>query len=168
MIKRLLVANRGEIAVRIMATASVLGIETVAVYAADAVVAAIADPEAREARYEELVAEQYTRGKALNTATAFEIDDVIDPADTRAVLTEMLARVTAARLNTPQPSPGVGQVGLAPEPRAEPRFVRHQDFSVSGAKARRGPQPGDGPPPEPNITGRVTLGPSSPAQQCHR
>ena len=35
MIKRLLVANRGEIAVRIMATASVLGIETVTVYAAD-------------------------------------------------------------------------------------------------------------------------------------
>ena len=33
MITRLLVANRGEIAVRIMATASVLGIETVGVYA---------------------------------------------------------------------------------------------------------------------------------------
>jgi hypothetical protein len=35
MIKRLLVANRGEIAVHIMATPSVLGIETVAVYATD-------------------------------------------------------------------------------------------------------------------------------------
>ena len=56
---------------------------------------AIEDPDARQGRYEELVAEQYTRGKALSTATAFEIDDVIDPADTRAVLTEVLARVTA-------------------------------------------------------------------------
>ena len=48
----------------------------------------------RRARYEELVAEQYTRGQALSTAAAFEIDDVIDPADTRAVLTDVLARVS--------------------------------------------------------------------------
>ena len=34
------------------------------------------------------------RGQALSTAAAFEIDDVIDPADTRAVLTDVLARVT--------------------------------------------------------------------------
>ena len=52
----------------------------------------IGDPAARQARYDELVAEQYARGKALSTATAFEIDDVIDPADTRAVLTDVLAR----------------------------------------------------------------------------
>jgi acetyl/propionyl-CoA carboxylase alpha subunit/acetyl-CoA carboxylase carboxyltransferase component len=53
---------------------------------------AIEDPAAREARYEQLVAEQYTRGKALSTAMAFEIDDVIDPAETRAVLVDVLAR----------------------------------------------------------------------------
>ncbi len=53
---------------------------------------AIEDPQARRARYEELVAEQYTRGRALSTAAAFEIDDVIDPAATRAVLTDVLWR----------------------------------------------------------------------------
>ncbi len=53
---------------------------------------AIEDPGARQARYEQLVAEQYTRGKALSTAMAFEIDDVIDPAQTRAVLIDVLAR----------------------------------------------------------------------------
>ena len=56
---------------------------------------ALEDPDARRARYEELVAEQYTRGQALSTAAAFEIDDVIDPADTRAVLIDVLTRVTA-------------------------------------------------------------------------
>jgi len=54
---------------------------------------AIADPDARRARYDELVAEYYTRGKALSTAQAFEIDDVIDPADTRQVLIGTLARM---------------------------------------------------------------------------
>ena len=53
---------------------------------------AIEDPGARRGRYEELVAEQYARGKAVSTAMAFEIDDVIDPADTRAVLAGVLAR----------------------------------------------------------------------------
>jgi acetyl/propionyl-CoA carboxylase alpha subunit/acetyl-CoA carboxylase carboxyltransferase component len=53
---------------------------------------AIEDPVARRARYEDLVAEQYVRGKALSTAMAFEIDDVIDPAVTRDVLTGVLAR----------------------------------------------------------------------------
>ena len=31
-----------------------------------------------------MVADAYERGKALSTATLFEIDDVIDPADTRS------------------------------------------------------------------------------------
>lgn len=45
---------------------------------------AVTDPEARKALFEKMVAEAYERGKALHTATLFEIDDVIDPADTRS------------------------------------------------------------------------------------
>ncbi|KAA9160904.1 ATP-grasp domain-containing protein [Amycolatopsis acidicola] len=47
---------------------------------------AIADPGERRARYEELLHSYYERGKALSVATVGEIDDVIDPADTRAVV----------------------------------------------------------------------------------
>ncbi|WP_448640305.1 carboxyl transferase domain-containing protein [Geodermatophilus sp. URMC 63] len=49
------------------------------------------DPEAREARFGELVAASYAQGRALNVASAFEVDDVVDPADTRAVLARALA-----------------------------------------------------------------------------
>lgn len=35
------------------------------------------------ARYEELVAGMYAQGKAINAASLFELDNVIDPADTR-------------------------------------------------------------------------------------
>ena len=52
--------------------------------------AAIEDPAERMARYEEMVAAMYEQGKALNTATVFEIDDVIDPADTRRRIVEGL------------------------------------------------------------------------------
>src|SRR5207344_1392568 len=45
--------------------------------------AAIADPVERKRTYDEKVAAMYEQGKALNTAALFEIDDVIDPADTR-------------------------------------------------------------------------------------
>ena len=45
--------------------------------------AAIADPDAREAEFRRLVAESYERGKAISTASVLEIDDVIDPAATR-------------------------------------------------------------------------------------
>lgn len=44
---------------------------------------AIEDPVARETEYQRLVDRMYEHGSAINTATAFEIDEVIDPADTR-------------------------------------------------------------------------------------
>jgi acetyl-CoA carboxylase carboxyltransferase component len=53
--------------------------------------AELPDATARRARFEQLVGEAYERGKALNVASVFEVDDVIDPADTRAVLIAALA-----------------------------------------------------------------------------
>ena len=44
---------------------------------------AIEDPEERLKEYETRVAQMYERGKAVNFATAFEIDEVIDPMETR-------------------------------------------------------------------------------------
>ena len=51
---------------------------------------AIADPDERERAYEEMVERMYEHGKAVNMASYFEIDDVIDPADTRRWITTML------------------------------------------------------------------------------
>ena len=45
--------------------------------------AAIADPSARKAKFDEMVAQMYQRGKAISAATLFEFDEVIDPAETR-------------------------------------------------------------------------------------
>jgi acetyl/propionyl-CoA carboxylase alpha subunit/acetyl-CoA carboxylase carboxyltransferase component len=45
--------------------------------------AAIKDPAARKAKFEEMVAAAYEHGKALNQAATYHIDEVIDPADTR-------------------------------------------------------------------------------------
>jgi acetyl-CoA carboxylase carboxyltransferase component len=44
---------------------------------------AIENPQEREALYDNLVAQMYERGKAINMASYLEIDAVIDPADTR-------------------------------------------------------------------------------------
>jgi acetyl-CoA carboxylase carboxyltransferase component len=51
---------------------------------------ACADDESRERLYRELVDRLYEVGKALSIAEYFEIDDVIDPADTRRWITALL------------------------------------------------------------------------------
>ncbi|MBU4469010.1 MAG: carbamoyl-phosphate synthase large subunit [Desulfobacteraceae bacterium] len=48
--------------------------------------AALEDPDERTRKYEELVNFAYQRGKAINIAVSFGLDDVIDPADTRKVI----------------------------------------------------------------------------------
>ena len=45
--------------------------------------AAISDPAERKAKFDEMVAAAYEHGKALNQASTYHIDEVIDPADTR-------------------------------------------------------------------------------------
>jgi acetyl/propionyl-CoA carboxylase alpha subunit/acetyl-CoA carboxylase carboxyltransferase component len=60
---------------------------------------AIADPAARRARFEELVALMHAEGKALSVATHFEVDDVIDPADSRRWIASALANHRGRRLS---------------------------------------------------------------------
>ena len=63
---------------------------------------AIEDPVERQEAFENRVDLMYERGKAVNFATAFEIDDVIDPADSRKWI---LAGLKAA----PKPAPRTGR-----------------------------------------------------------
>ena len=55
--------------------------------------AAIEDAAERQRVFEHMVERAYEHGKALNTATHFEIDDVIDPADSRQWITSTLRSV---------------------------------------------------------------------------
>jgi acetyl/propionyl-CoA carboxylase alpha subunit/acetyl-CoA carboxylase carboxyltransferase component len=52
--------------------------------------AAVADPVERQNLFEKLVEAAYQHGKALTSATTFELDDVIDPADTRGWIVRLL------------------------------------------------------------------------------
>jgi acetyl-CoA carboxylase carboxyltransferase component len=63
---------------------------------------AVEDEGERQQLFEEMVARMYEHGKALNTATYFEIDDVIDPADSRRW-------IVAALDSAPPPPPRQGK-----------------------------------------------------------
>lgn len=52
---------------------------------------AVTDDAEREALFRQMVDRMYEHGKALSVATYFEIDDVIDPVDTRAWLSTLFA-----------------------------------------------------------------------------
>ena len=58
--------------------------------------AAITDPAARKAKFDEMVAAAYEHGKALNQASTYHIDEVIDPADTRRWIVAGLRSVPPA------------------------------------------------------------------------
>ncbi len=52
---------------------------------------AISDPAERERTFQQMVDRMYEHGKAINAASHFEIDDVIDPADSRRWISAVLA-----------------------------------------------------------------------------
>ena len=68
--------------------------------------AAIEDPAERETTFQQMVDRMYEHGKALNAASHFEIDDVIDPADTRRWIGAILdaAPAPAARPGKKRPN----------------------------------------------------------------
>jgi acetyl-CoA carboxylase carboxyltransferase component len=57
--------------------------------------AAIEDPVERDATFQTMVDRMYEHGKAINAASHFEIDDVIDPADSRRWISTMLVSTPA-------------------------------------------------------------------------
>jgi acetyl-CoA carboxylase carboxyltransferase component len=63
--------------------------------------AAVASDAERHALFTEMVDRMYEHGKALSVATHFEIDDVIDPADSRRWLSTLLAAAPPTRGDRP-------------------------------------------------------------------
>ena len=63
---------------------------------------AVEDPEERDALFATMVERADQHGKAINVASAYEIDDVIDPADSRLRIVEALRSV-------PPPAPRTGK-----------------------------------------------------------
>ncbi len=72
-----------------------MGLEGAVRLAYRAELEAVDDPAARKVLFEEKVQKLYQHGKALNVATYLEVDDVIDPAETRNWLSKSL-QVTQA------------------------------------------------------------------------
>jgi acetyl-CoA carboxylase carboxyltransferase component len=62
---------------------------------------AATDDVAREALFRTMVDRMYEHGKAVSVATHFEIDDVIDPADTRRWITTLLDAAPETHWNAP-------------------------------------------------------------------
>jgi len=66
---------------------------------------AIEDPAEREAAFRRIVAGAYERGKAVNVASHFELDGVIDPAESRRWISEALCSVPPAPPRTGKKRP---------------------------------------------------------------
>ncbi|MFZ6005499.1 MAG: carboxyl transferase domain-containing protein [Actinomycetota bacterium] len=68
---------------------------------------AIDDPAERQRTFEEMVERMYDHGKAINAATHFEIDDVIDPAHTRRWISTAFAAAPRPDARTGKKRPNI-------------------------------------------------------------
>jgi acetyl-CoA carboxylase carboxyltransferase component len=68
---------------------------------------AIDDPDERDRAFDRMVAQAYEHGKALNAASHFEIDDVIDPADSRRWIATTFAAAPAPPPRTAKKRPNI-------------------------------------------------------------
>ena len=62
----------------------------------------IEDDDERERRVQELTEHAHENAKALNAATLFELDDVIDPAETRPLISATLAAAEGMATDGPR------------------------------------------------------------------
>ncbi|HLJ88603.1 MAG TPA: carboxyl transferase domain-containing protein [Candidatus Angelobacter sp.] len=67
--------------------------------------AAVEDPAARKALFDQMVARMYEHGKAVNMASYFEIDDVIDPSESRKWIMSALRSAPPLPLRTAKKRP---------------------------------------------------------------
>jgi len=68
---------------------------------------AVTDAAERRALFDKMVAAAYARGKALSTATYFEVDEVIDPADSRRWIVTALLGAEPKRRDGPKKRPNI-------------------------------------------------------------
>jgi acetyl-CoA carboxylase carboxyltransferase component len=68
---------------------------------------AIADPGERQAAFDAMVEAAYRHGQALNMAAHLEIDDVIDPAETRDRVLHAFASAPAPESRSGRKRPGI-------------------------------------------------------------
>jgi acetyl-CoA carboxylase carboxyltransferase component len=68
---------------------------------------AIEDPAERDSAFAEMVERMYAHGQAVNAASHFEIDDVIDPADSRRWITTALETSPAPERRTGKKRPNI-------------------------------------------------------------
>ena len=69
--------------------------------------AAVEDSEERKKMYEDMVARAYERGKALNYASLFSVDDTIDPADSRFWVANLMKSVRRHSLRDGKKRPAI-------------------------------------------------------------